>query len=62
MDYIYLSIDMYSVKQLDRNSFCGDVDLDSFNMAGMKAAFYIENMKSKSSGIFIMKILNFKTD
>ena len=54
---------IYSVVQSDGNSFCGDVVLDSFNMAYRdKNSILDQNMKSKYFGIFIMKILNFKSD
>ena len=29
----YIQVSWYSVMQSDRNNFCGDVVLDSFNMA-----------------------------
>ena len=49
--------------QSDGNSYCGDVVLDSFNMVYCdETAFKTKNMKSESFEIFIMKILNFKSD
>ena len=47
----------------DAISFCGDVVLDSFNMAEVtKIALKAKNMISESFGIFLMKILNFESD
>ena len=60
--HVYL-VRLYSVMQSDRNSFCGDVVLDSFYMAYRdEGRILCENMKSKSSGIYIVKIFDFKTD
>ena len=42
--------------QSDRNSFCGDVVLDGFNIV-MKTVFKSKSMKSKYLVIFIRKIL-----
>ena len=53
----------YSVMQYDGNSFCGDVVLDSFNMAySDKDSIKDQKYEHKTSGIFIIKILNFKSD
>ena len=48
----------YTVMQSHPNSLCGDVVLDSVNMAFMaKITLKIRNMKSKYIRNFIMKIL-----
>ena len=49
--------------QSDGNSFCGDVVSDSFHRASQDEDNILEQMYgSKYVRIFIMKILNFKTD
>ena len=49
--------------QSDGNSFCGGVVLNSLNMAYRdKDSILDQNMKGKHFGIFIMKILNLKSD
>ena len=52
----------YSVMQSDGESFCGDIVLDSFNILySDEDSIRTNNMNSESAGIFIMKILNFKS-
>ena len=65
IDEMNLYNTQYTVMQSDRNSFCGNVVLDSFNMIySEEDAFKTKNMKRESIGIFNnnMKILNFKSD
>ena len=44
--------------QSDGNRFCGDVVLDSFNMVySDEESVKKKNMKSKSVGIFILRVI-----
>ena len=48
--------------QSDRNVFCGDVVLDSFNMENSDEDSILDKKyKSEYFGIFIMKIFKFET-
>ena len=52
----YLSLAIYSVVQSDGHRFCGDVVLDSFNIAyGLEDSALTKSMKRKYFGIVITR-------
>ena len=54
---------LYSVMQSDGNRFCGDVVLDSFDMAyGHKDSILDQKYESNYLGIVIIKILNTRSN